>query len=185
MHKVFEKIGPENTEETLALALQRAEELDTDIVVASSKGDTALKLWEMARQRGFKGKLVDVRLVNSGGKNPMPEEVAADLRSKGVVLITAAHVLSGAERGISHAHGGIYPVELMADTLRMISRGVKVCVEIAVMALDAGEIPFEKPVVCIGGSGKGADSACVVTPSYAADILKTRVNEIICKPFNV
>ena len=36
MHKVFEKIGPENTEETLALALQRAEELDTDIVVASS-----------------------------------------------------------------------------------------------------------------------------------------------------
>ena len=76
MHKVFEKIGPENTEETLALALQRAEELDTDIVVASSKGDTALKLWEMAQQRGFKGKLVDVRLVNSGGKNPMPEEVA-------------------------------------------------------------------------------------------------------------
>ena len=71
MHKVFEKIGPENTEETLALALQRAEELDTDIVVASSRGDTALKLWEMARQRGFKGKLVDVRLVNSGGKNPI------------------------------------------------------------------------------------------------------------------
>ena len=185
MSTVFEKIGPENTEATLALALERAAELDTDIVVASSKGDTALKLYEMAQERGFKGRLVDVRLVYSEGKNPMPEEVAADLRGKGVILVTAAHVLSGAERGISRAHGGIYPVELMADTLRMISRGVKVCVEIAVMALDAGEIPFGKPVVCIGGSGRGADSACVVTPWGAADILKTRVNEIICKPFNV
>ena len=42
MHKVFEKIGPDNPEETLALAHERAEELDTDIVVASSNGDTAL-----------------------------------------------------------------------------------------------------------------------------------------------
>ena len=185
MHKVFEKIGPENTEETLTAALERAMELDTDIVVASSRGDTALKLVEMAAAKGFKGKLVDVRLAFTGGKNPMDEEVAASLREKGVTLVTAAHVLSGAERGISKAHGGIYPVELMADTLRMISRGVKVSVEIAVMALDAGEIPFGKPVVCIGGSGRGADTACVVTPSYAAEILNTRVNEIICKPFQV
>ena len=185
MHKVFEKIGPENTEETLALALDRAAELDTDIVVASSIGDTALKLCEMAQARGFKGKLVVVRLAFSEGKNRMPEETAAALKSKGAALVTAAHVLSGAERGISKAHGGIYPVELMADTLRMISRGVKVCVEIAVMALDAGEIPFGKPVVCIGGSGRGADTACAVTPSYAAEILKTRVNEVICKPFQV
>ena len=66
MHKVFEKIGPENTEETLTAALERAMELDTDIVVASSRGDTALRLVEMAAAKGFKGKLVDVRLAFTG-----------------------------------------------------------------------------------------------------------------------
>ena len=182
---VYEVPGKQHTAETLRLAAERARAADVHLVVASTAGDTALAALDAAEAAGILDKLVIVGSVPDKGVQKMRPEVQEALARKGVPLVLASHVLSGAERGLSTKMGGIYPVELMADTLRMISRGVKVCVEIAVMALDAGEIPFEKPVVCIGGSGKGADSACVVTPSYAADILKTRVNEIICKPFNV
>ena len=75
-----------------------------------------------------------------------------------------------------------YPVEIIAHTLRMISAGTKVCVEIGAMAMDAGVLEYGKPVVCIGGTGRNADTACVVTPSYTASILETKVNEFLCKP---
>ena len=34
----------------------------------------------------------------------------------------------------------------------------------------------------VGGTGGGADTACVITPSYTASLLETKVNEILCKP---
>ena len=97
-------------------------------------------------------------------------------------VVTAAHALSGAERGISKAFGGVYPVEIMAATLRMFGQGVKVCVEIALMAADCGAIRAKQPVMVVGGTGGGADTACVITPSYTTSLLETKVNEILCKP---
>lgn len=97
-------------------------------------------------------------------------------------VLTTAHVLSGAERGISRKFNGCGPVELIAQTLKMLSAGVKVGVEIAVMALDAGLIPYGERVIAIGGTAKGADTVLVITPSYASNIFDTRVHEIICKP---
>lgn len=91
-------------------------------------------------------------------------------------------LLSGAERGISRKFSGAYPVEIMAHTLRMFGQGTKVCVEIAMMALDNGAIELNKPVVCVGGSARGADTACIITPAYTADCLDTKIHEILCKP---
>jgi hypothetical protein len=116
------------------------------------------------------------------GRSEMPAEVRRELTDLGITLLTATHVLSGAERGISRVFGGTYPVEIIAHTLRLLSQGVKVGVEIAVMALDAGLIPYGEPVVAIGGTGRGADTAIVVTPSHASSIFDTKINEIICKP---
>jgi len=77
---------------------------------------------------------------------------------------------------------GVYPAELIATTLRMLGQGVKVSVEIALMALDNGAIEYGKPVVCVAGSGSGADTCCIITPSYTATLLETKVHEILCKP---
>ena len=96
--------------------------------------------------------------------------------------MTAAHLLSGAERGLSKKFGGVYPVEIIAHTLRMFGQGVKVGVEIAVMALDAGAIPYGRDVVAVGGSGEGADTAIVIRPAHAQAILETHISEIICQP---
>ncbi len=47
----------------------------------------------------------------------------------------------------------------MAATLRTLGQGVKVCFECAVMALDADVIEWGKPVVALGGTASGADTA--------------------------
>jgi hypothetical protein len=101
------------------------------------------------------------------------------------LIVTAAHALSAGERAISGGFKGAYPLEIMAHTLRLFGQGTKVCVEAAVMALDADAISFGGPVVAIGGSHRGADTAAVVTPSYSATILNTVVNELLCKPFDI
>ena len=61
---------------------------------------------------------------------------------------------------------------------------IRIAVEKA-MALDADVLPFGVPVVAIGGSHRGADTAVVVTPSYSATLLQTVVHEILCKPFDI
>jgi len=116
------------------------------------------------------------------GKNEMPDEVRERLTNEGIKVLTTTHVLSGAERGISRKFNGIYPVEIIAHTLRMFGQGVKVCVECSVMALDSGLIPFGERIVAVGGTGRGADTAVILTPSHASDIFGTFIHEIICKP---
>ena len=79
--------------------------------------------------------------------------------------------------------GGAFAVEIIAHALRMLSQGVKVCVECAVMALDCEEIPYGEAVVAVGGTGHGADTACVLTPAGANAILECKIHEILCKPY--
>lgn len=172
--------GPSQTEPTVACALKRAQELGiSNIVVASHTGYTASML---------AGKIETLVCVTHAygfpnpGENEMTEEMRKQLTEQGVNLLTATHVLSGAERGISRKFGGAYPVEIIAHTLRMFGQGVKVGVEIATMALDAGLIPYNQEVIAIGGSSKGADTAIVIKPAHAANIFDTTISEIICKP---
>ena len=181
----FEKTGPANTEETLKLASSAAKERGYDIVFATTRGGTALRMLELAKEMGYTGNLVAVTHVYGfmkPGTNTLPEETRKYLNDNGVKTVTAAHALSGAERGISKVFQGVYPAELMAATLRMIGQGVKVAVEIALMATDNGAVEYGKPVVCVAGSGSGADTCCIITPSYTASLLETKVHEILCKP---
>ncbi|SDF13725.1 pyruvate kinase alpha/beta domain-containing protein [Sporolituus thermophilus] len=176
----WKSAGPIHTAKTVQLAIQKAKESGiSSIVVASCSGKTA----EMVA--GKVENVVCVTHVNGfekPGTNEMAPQMRAHLTEKGVKLLTTTHVLSGAERGISRKFGGVYPVEIIAHTLRMFGQGVKVCVEIAVMALDAGLIPYGEDVIAIGGTGEGADTAVVIRPAHAANIFDTYIAEIICKP---
>ena len=44
---------------------------------------------------------------------------------------------------------GVYPTDIVAMALRLLGQGFKVCVEISVMALDAGLIPYNEEVIVI------------------------------------
>jgi hypothetical protein len=177
----FETAGPENTAQTIKLAIQAATERKIKhIVVASNTGDTARFLKELP---GIQAVCVThVNGMRKNGENELAEDVRTDLLNSGMRVLTTTHVLSGAERGISKKFGGVNPVELIAQTLRMLGQGTKVCVEISVMALDAGLIPFGAPIIAIGGTGRGADTAVILTPAHASSIFDTRIHEVICKP---
>lgn len=176
----WKSAGAVHTEKTVELALRKAEEYGIkSIVVASNSGKTA----EL-----FAGKVENVVCVThaNGFKEPGVNELTLEQRKilteKKVNILTTTHVLSGAERGISRKFGGIYPVEIIANSLRIFGQGVKVTVEIAVMALDAGLIPYGEDIIAVGGTGKGADTAVVIRPAHATNILETYIAEIICKP---
>ncbi len=185
---VFQNAGQQNTAETLRIAVARAKADGCPIVAASTMGVTADALLTEAEAAGYHGKIVIVRSCSSRtrqGANLMKPEVKAMLEARGAQIVTAAHALSSGERSISGKFRGAYPLELMAHTLRMLGHGTKVCLEIAVMALDADALPFGVPVVAVGGTHRGADTAVVITPSYSATVLDTVVHELLCKPFDI
>lgn len=176
----FEKPGPANTAQTAQLALAAAQEHGIGyIVVATNTGDSALPL------KGADVQVVCVTHANGfaeKGKNEMTGETRAMLEAAGMRVLTTSHALSGVERGISRKAGGMYPAEIMAHTLRMFGAGVKVCVEVAVMALDAGLVPYGEKIIAIGGTGRGADTAVIISPEHADSVLDTRIHRIVCKP---
>jgi hypothetical protein len=177
----FATAGAVNTEQTVQLAVQTAQERRIrHIVVASNTGETARLFLNIPEIRTVC--VTHVYGMHKPGEVEMAEAVRAELTASGMRVLTTTHVLSGAERGISKKFGGVNPVELIAHTLRMFGQGTKVCVEIAVMALDAGLIPFGEQVIAVGGTARGADTVVILTPAHAAEILDTRVHEIICKP---
>jgi len=177
----FDTVGKVNTKETVDSAIKAAIEKKIKcVVVASSKGDTA-KLLTNENQIN----IICVTHANGYpelGKSEMSQETRNELFNLGIKVLTTTHVLSGAERGLSRAFGGVYPIEIIANSLRMLGQGTKVCVEVSIMALDAGLIPYGEPVIAIGGTGKGADTAAIITPSHASNIFETKIHEIICKP---
>ncbi len=179
----FDKPGRQNTEATLKLAIERARELGIKyIVVASSYGDTAKKALELIDENmqlvvvtyhtGFIGE----------GKNSMDPETEKFLRLKGVKIVRQSHILSGLERSISRKLGGVSRTEAIAEALRsLFGHGLKVCVEIAIMAADSGAIPIEE-VVAVGGRSRGADTAVVVRPAHMNNFFDMEIREIICMP---
>lgn len=176
----WDKKGKECTEDTIQAAIQAAKENGIKyIVVASNTGATA----ELFADKDLE--IICVTHVNgfvNPGENEMTMENRQKLEGLNIKVLTTTHVLSGAERAFSTKFGGIYPVEIVANTLRMFGQGVKVGVEIATMALDSGLIPFGESIIAVGGTGRGADSAIIMKPAHAKDILNTKIEEIICKP---
>lgn len=178
----FESIGEVNTDETLKISKKRAEDLGIkDVVVASTRGNTAVKVLET-----FKGfKIVVVPHV-TGLRKPGMQELTAENMEKiekmdGKVVI-AAHTFGGVDAAISSKWNTMYPAGIIAQTLRMFGEGMKVVVEITAMAADAGAIPEDKDVLVIAGTGKGADTAVVVKPANSRRFFDIAIKEIIAKP---
>ena len=59
---------------------------------------------------------------------------------------------------------------------------MKVVIEISVMAADAGLLRTDEPVIAIGGTGHGSDTAVVLTPANSQNFFDVKVHEILCKP---
>jgi len=178
----FDKAGEQNTDELLKFAREYVQKENiNDIVVASTTGKTGAKT-----ARTFKGWNVVVVTHNFGfqepGENELQEEHRKQILADGAKICIGTLALSGIERAVRRDFGTIQPLELMANVLRRLGEGTKVCVEITIMAADAGLIPADKDIVAIAGTGRGADTALRIHPANAANFFDMKIREVIAKP---
>jgi len=178
----FANPGSENTEAVLRIARQRAEELGIkNIVVASTRGDTAVKAMD-----AFHGLRVIVVSHVTGLREPNLQEFTEENRkkveSKGGIILTAAHAFSGVSRALRTKFNTVTIGDIIANTLRVFGDGVKVACEIALMAADAGLVRTDEDVISIAGTSRGADTAILLRPVNSHDFFDLKVKEILCKP---
>jgi hypothetical protein len=178
----FERPGQENTAEVLRLAGQRAKELSIKtVVVASTRGDTAvqavaalkdLRVIIVTHSQGFR----------EANTNTFTEENRKIVEKGGGIIYTGTHLFAGLSRAIRNKYNTYVVGELFASVLRLLGDGMKVVCEISIMVADAGLVRTDEEVIAIGGTGRGADTAVVLTPVNSQNFFDLKVKEILCKP---
>ena len=178
----FEQSGRSNTERTLQLARARAEALGLrTILVATTSGETGARAAQL-----FQGFEVIAVTHSTGFHAPDQQELTAENRaaieSAGARILTCQHALGGVNRAVRTKLGTYQLDEIIAYTLRLFGQGIKVVVEMALMAADAGLGRTDTPVIAIAGSGRGADTAAVLLPANAQTFFDLDIVEIVCRP---
>jgi len=178
----FKNTGKQNTDSLLKFVKEYVEkESIRDIVVASTTGETGAKT-----SRVFKGYNVIIVTHHFGfrepGKIELKEEYKREIIVNGASVFTGTHALSSVERAIRKDFDTIQPLELIANTLRLMGEGTKVCIEIILMAADAGLIPVDRDVIAIAGTGRGADTVLRIQPANTSRFFNLKIREVIAKP---
>ena len=174
----LERPGRENTDLTLQVAKDYAKEKGIrTVVVASTTGYTAQKAAEVFEDFS----LVVVTHVSSfrePDEQEFPSDLEERLEAKGIKVLTAAHAFNGVNKLADKGSVG----QIVRDTLRIFCEGVKVAVEIAAMAADAGLVRTDEEIVSIAGTGRGADTALVIRPAISRRLFDMRIERILAKP---
>lgn len=205
----FENRGEQNTDKTLELAKVRALERNVkQVVVASTRGITGVKAAEAFKDTGIEVIIVTHQTGHIGaGVQQLTDENRKKLESQDITIVTGSDALEGgvglgitrrqttdATRPTPETQGmaslirrmnpTIPPVvRIVASVLRLFCQGMKVAVEVTLMAADAGVIPVDHAIVAIAGTGRGADTAIVIQPANTTNFLDLDIHEIIAKPY--
>lgn len=178
----FENAGKENTERTLKLAAARVEDLNIqNVIVASTTGYTGALAAEL-----FKDKNLVVITHAQGYIEPNTQELSEMNRQKivsnGGKILTAQHTFGGINRAVRKKFNTYQLDEIIASVLRIFGAGMKVMMEISMMAADAGLVEAGKPALAIAGTHRGADMASILIPVNSPDFFNLKVLEVICMP---
>lgn len=179
----FEEKGEDNTAETLRLARERALELGINyVVVASTTGKTGSEAI-----KAFKDTGVGVVVVThqTGYKEDNVQELKEEDRKfieENGTVVTSSDLLTRVPKLVAQKYGGFSPFHIISDTLKMFSKGMKVCVEIAVMAADAGAVPVGEEIIAVSGTAKGADTAVVMTAANVHKLFDIDIREVLAIP---
>jgi len=179
----FDKPGPENTGPCLELLAKAVDAGFRHLVVASTTGESGARL---ASQ--LAGKKVNLVVVGHsvGFKGPNIDEFLTEHHetislAQGKVL-KATILTHSLDTSIADQFKGSAPTLLIANTLRRLGQGLKVCVEIAMEAVDAGLVPEEEEIVTAAGTARGWDTVAVIKSAASKRFLKLAVLEIWAKP---
>ncbi len=179
----FKEVGTKNTPACLELLEKAAAEGFQHLVVASTTGDSGVQA-----ARRLAGKNLNLIVVGHsvGFKGPnldefLPEHHDEIVRLGGKVL-KATILTHSLDTSIADQFKGSAPTLIMANSLRRLGQGIKVCCEIVMEAVDAGLIPEEAEVVAAGGTARGWDTVAILKSAASKRFLKLSVLEIWAKP---
>lgn len=180
----FEQPGRGNTAQTIEILKEGIKKYHINqVVVASTYGDTGLAV---ARELNGCGVKIVVVTHNAGFKEPGQIEMTEDMRREIEALGARVHTGVMAFRNIGAAirgKQGCSQEDLIANTLRLFGQGIKVCVEIALMASDAGLITPDD-CLAMAGTGRGADTIALIRPMPSNRLFDLKVRVILAKPMD-
>ena len=177
----FDVPGKKNTKDTIRIAKKRAEDLGIKSIILSSSG-------------GFTAKLAlneikdETKLIVVGFPDRFPKELKTELESKG--------------------HKVLFPSDYTFDhpasaweLLRRFGEGMKVAVQVVLMATEAGIVLEGEEVISMGGTGtreypegggcdlaivmeavKGENFFNITLPPYEKKMKGRKIKEILCRP---
>lgn len=173
----FEKPGKENTQAVIELVLERAKSRDIGkIVVASTRGDTAKTFSEAVEGKDIDLVVVPWQFGFKGKENPFPQDLISELHEKGHTVHFGTMLFHTTD-----LYGTNMP-QALANILRVFGQGIKVCIEILMMACDGGCAGIGEKIIAVAGTASGADTAVVASAGPSNQLSSLRIHEIICKP---
>lgn len=210
--KVFEKPGPANTDEVVAISKVSSSHVDC-IVVASITGTSAVKIaeklenkkiicvtcpqgmyWQVNEMSALVEKIPEMRAITDEwlkkGLERVPMNVTNENRLKleklGVKIVRGTIPLFGPTFSMRlHLHKTT-SLDIIAKTLELISTGTLVCLESVLMATDAGVISEGKRVLACAGTEMGLDTAWILRSCTSANLFHPfkgfRFIELLAKP---
>lgn len=211
--RVFERPGPVNTDEVIDIAAKASINCKY-LVVASLSGDSAVRIAEQLKDKEIvcvtcpQGMNWEVDKMNEGpfaeipeltairnewtkqGFRKVPMNVTPENRKKldelKVKIVQGTIPFFGPSFSIRLHLQQVTSLDLIAKTLELISTGTLVCLEVVLMAVDAGMIPEGEKVLAVAGTEKGLDTAWIIRSSASANLFHptkgSRFVELLAKP---
>jgi hypothetical protein len=191
--------GKQNTDNVVSIVLERlaADELDT-VVVASTTGYTALRFVDALQERDISLQAGRMRLVSVaetplirewGYEYPcLKPETKQELECRGVIVADRIPYLFHSSVLDNSRWQAPTPAEMLRETLYAFGQGLKVAVEVALIAVASGFIEPFHDVIAVGGTSRGADTAIVVRATFPNHVYsqdddkRLKIHEILCKP---
>ena len=145
--------------------------------MASTRGFTVKSFLDAVEGKGIDLVVVPWRFnFKKEEGNPFPQELVKELQAKKHIVHFGTMLFHTGD-----LYGTDTPMAL-ANIIRVLGQGMKVCVEITMMACDGGCIKMGEKVMVVAGTHSGADFAVVATAASSTQVTSLRINEIICKP---
>ena len=187
----FDEPGEGNTSLVIEAVSKRLDDSGTTkVVVASTSGQTALAL---ARKIKDRAKIICVSEApyrrERGAEWPcMKPDLKSRLEKLGVAILDQSPEVFFNSVMEFARWAEAFPERYVRETLYAFGQGLKVCVEVALMAAQCGYLePFED-VIAIGGMGSGADTAIICKATYPQCLFdknpakRLEIKEIIAMP---
>lgn len=169
----FSEPGAQNTELVVEVVTKRVAAGDIkDVVVASTSGETAVRF-----VTALEGKANIICVSEApyrrewGEEWPcLSEENRLKLEQLGAAILDRVPYVFHSSVLEASRWQSPFPESLVKETLYCFGQGMKVAVEVALLAVSCGYLAPYSDVVAIGGCGRGADTAIVLRATYPASL---------------